>query len=117
MLTDKLKIYGAHEGSQEATFVARFSGSALDPAEIAQVIADLELDYGADIQGGWGVWEGIVEQSVTVTSQTNYWTVEKMIIGILARFPDLRWVHVERHRPEVLYVDGDQLRDFYGVTV
>jgi len=106
---------GSTRGSAEPTWTIRVSSpEALDPAEMAQVLAPVNHGHGCTIERAIGVWGNEVEQALTITAQAGGFEVEKWLVAIAGSFPTLRWVHVERAEPEVEYVDLDELGKYYG---
>ena len=108
-------ILGAATGSGEPTWTLRVSSpEALDPAEMAQVLAPINPGYGCTIERAIGVWDNEVEQALTITAQAGKFEVEKWLCAIAGHFPSLRWVHVEKAEPQVDYIDLDVIGKFYG---
>ena len=101
---------GAERGVDQDTWTLRFSGQGLDGKSMAMSVAEsfrlIGVIHGADVSEGFGVWDGSVEPSVTVTTQASQGIVEALLEELALVFrQDIRFVHVERSTPSTQYVD------------
>jgi hypothetical protein len=100
-------IRGAAPGADDPTWVMRLSGVDLLFEDVVAEVSKALAPYlhGADITTGFGVWHGQIEASVQITIQAAEFMVARVLERIAEAFPDLHYVHVEQHRPSVVYVD------------
>lgn len=93
-------------GTTDPTWVIRLSGNELPSAYGIAVALAQSLAQGCDVQSGFGVWDGEVEPSVTVTIQADEYTYYQALAHLANILPySIRWAHVEKHTPEMLYED------------
>lgn len=101
-------LFGAAEGTSQPTWVLRLSG----PVTACRVSALMaQIGINGDVRSGFGIWEKESEYAVDITTQADQDEVERLLTAIAFTFPRLRYVHVERHTPDVQYVDLNEHRD------